>query len=79
MHLADRLEPARAAIAGAVAARDFAGGIVEASRLRDDVERFFEQVLVMADDPALRANRLRLLLDLRDAVGQLGDLSLLPT
>jgi glycyl-tRNA synthetase beta subunit len=32
----------------------------------------------MADDPAIRANRLRLLLDVRDAVGRLGDLSLIP-
>jgi len=32
----------------------------------------------MADDVSLRANRLRLLLDVRDAVGALGDLSQIP-
>jgi glycyl-tRNA synthetase beta subunit len=32
----------------------------------------------MAEDQQVRANRLRLLLDLRDALGALGDLSLIP-
>jgi glycyl-tRNA synthetase beta subunit len=32
----------------------------------------------MAEDAAVRANRLRLLLDVRDAVGALGDLSQIP-
>ena len=42
------------------------------------VERFFEDVLVMADDDATRGNRLRLLLDLRDRLGALGDFSQIP-
>ncbi len=42
------------------------------------VERFFEDVLVMAEDGATRANRLRLLLDLRDRLGALGDFSQIP-
>ncbi len=42
------------------------------------LERFFDEVLVMADDSAVRGNRLRLLLDVRDTVGQLGDFSLIP-
>lgn len=40
--------------------------------------RFFEDVLVMDEDAAVRANRLRLLRDVRDRVGVLGDLSELP-
>ena len=32
----------------------------------------------MSDDERVRANRLRLLLDVRDAVGALGDLSQIP-
>ena len=32
----------------------------------------------MAEDEAIRANRLRLLLDVRDAVGRLGDLAQIP-
>jgi len=42
------------------------------------MERFFEDVLVMDEDPAVRANRLRLLLDVRDTLGRLGDLSQIP-
>ena len=42
------------------------------------VERFFTDVLVMDPDPDIKANRLRLLRDLRDAVGRLGDLSQIP-
>jgi glycyl-tRNA synthetase beta subunit len=32
----------------------------------------------MADDPRVRANRLRLLLDVRDMLGRLGDFSQIP-
>jgi glycyl-tRNA synthetase beta chain len=42
------------------------------------MERFFEDVLVMDEDPAVRANRLRLLLDVRDTLGRLGDFSQIP-
>jgi len=42
------------------------------------MERFFTDVLVMDPDDALRGNRLRLLRDVRDAVGRLGDLSQIP-
>jgi glycyl-tRNA synthetase beta chain len=42
------------------------------------MERFFDEVLVMDDDDAVRANRLRLLLDVRDALGRLGDFSQIP-
>jgi glycyl-tRNA synthetase beta chain len=42
------------------------------------VERFFDEVLVMDEDPAVRGNRLRLLLDVRDTLGRLGDFSQIP-
>ena len=38
----------------------------------------WDDVLVMAEDRAVQANRLRLLLAVRDAVGALGDLSQIP-
>ena len=41
-------------------------------------QRFFDEVLVMAEDEAVRANRLRLLLDVRDTLGALGDFSQIP-
>jgi glycyl-tRNA synthetase beta chain len=42
------------------------------------MERFFDEVLVMDEDEAVRANRLRLLLDVRDMLGRLGDFSQIP-
>ena len=54
--------------------RDFAA----AAELAPVVERFFEDVLVMDPDEGVRANRLRLLRDLRDKVGTLGDFSQIP-
>jgi glycyl-tRNA synthetase beta chain len=46
-----------------------------AAALAPAVERFFEDVLVMDPDEELRANRLRLLRDVRAKVGRLGDFS----
>jgi glycyl-tRNA synthetase beta chain len=54
--------------------RDFAG----AAELAPVVERFFDEVLVMAEEEDLRTNRLRLLRDVRDKVGRLGDFSQIP-
>jgi glycyl-tRNA synthetase beta chain len=42
---------------------------------RTCVDRFFDDVLVMAEDPALRANRLALLRGLAEAMNQVADLS----
>ena len=52
--------------------------LAEAAKLAPHVNRYFDEVLVMADDAQVRANRLRLLLDVRDALGRLGDFSLIP-
>ena len=65
-------------IEAAVAAREFEGALAAAAELGPPVDRFFEEVLVMAEDSSVRANRLRLLLDVRDAVGALGDFSQIP-
>jgi glycyl-tRNA synthetase beta chain len=62
----------------ALPADDVGAALRSAAELAPLVDRLFDEVLVMADDPAVRANRLRLLLDVRDTVGQLGDLSQIP-
>lgn len=43
--------------------------------LRTSVDSFFDDVMVMADDPAVRNNRLALLKQLRDAFLQVADIS----
>jgi glycyl-tRNA synthetase beta chain len=62
----------------ALQARDFEGALAAAAELGPPTDRFFDDVLVMSEDQQVRANRLRLLLEVRDAVGALGDLSLIP-
>jgi glycyl-tRNA synthetase beta chain len=70
--LAEQLSRASAATDGVEAALD------SAAALAPFVDRFFDEVLVMAEESDLRANRLRLLLDVRDTVGVLGDLLQIP-
>jgi glycyl-tRNA synthetase beta chain len=65
-------------IEAALEARDFDAALAAAAELGPPVDRFFDEVLVMAEDSQVRANRLRLLLDVRDVVGALGDLSQIP-
>ena len=76
--LLETLGEAGPRIDAAVQARDFGAALEAAAELGAPVDRFFDEVHVMAEDEAVRANRLRLLLDVRDAVGALGDLSQIP-
>ena len=76
--LATALAYAGPRIEAGVEARDFSAALEAAAELGPPVDRFFDEVLVMAEDSAIRANRLRLLLDVRDAVATLGDLSQIP-
>jgi len=44
-------------------------------RMKEPVDRFFDKVMVMADDEAVRRNRLNLLTVLRELVLRIGDIS----
>ena len=57
---------------------DIKASLQSGAELAPVMERFFDEVLVMAEDEAVRANRLRLLLDVRDTLGALGDFSQIP-
>ena len=76
--LVEALASAAPRIEAAVGERSFDDALTAAAELGPPVDRFFDEVLVMADDATVRANRLRLLLDVRDAVGLLGDFSQIP-
>ena len=65
-------------IAAALDTGDFEAAVEAGAKLGPVLHRFFEEVLVMAEDPALRRNRLRLLLDVRDTLRALGDLAQIP-
>ena len=60
-------------------ARDYATALRELAALQAPVDRFFDDVMVMADDTALRDNRLALLNTLSDLFLQVADISLLQT
>lgn len=45
------------------------------AKLRAPVDRFFDEVMVMADDPAVRQNRLALLAQLHGLMNQVADIS----
>jgi glycyl-tRNA synthetase beta chain len=73
--LAVVLDGAKREAAAAVEAEDFEGAMRALSRLRQPVDAFFDKVTVNAEDPALRANRLRLLNSIREATRTVADFS----
>ncbi|MDR3641386.1 MAG: glycine--tRNA ligase subunit beta [Humidesulfovibrio sp.] len=56
---------------------DFAGLFAMLGELRPTVDAFFDGVMVMAEDPSLRQNRLNLLYTLVERLGRLADFSAL--
>ena len=58
--------------------REYKSALSQLATLKEDVDRFFDSVMVMADDPEVRANRLGLLVRLRGLFLQVADLSRLP-
>lgn len=69
--LESSLPTARSAVEG----EDFAAAMKALSALRAPVDAFFEKVMVNADDPMLRRNRLLLLARLREALSAVADFS----
>ena len=57
------------------ASGDFAGSLKTLAALKAPVDVFFDTVMVNAEDPALRANRLALLAQLHAAMNRVADLS----
>ena len=58
---------------------DYTASLRSLAALREPVDAFFESVMVNAEDPALRANRLGLLAQLHAAMNRVADLSKLAT
>ena len=54
---------------------DYAGSLKALAALKEPVDAFFDGVMVNAEDPALRANRLGLLAQLHAAMNRVADLS----
>jgi glycyl-tRNA synthetase beta chain len=62
---------------GAAARRDYEGALLHLARLQAPVDAFFDQVLVMADDQALRDNRVVLLARVKARFDAIADIALL--
>ena len=60
-----------------LAERSYTEGMKGLAALRAPVDQFFDDVMVMADDPALRNNRIALLTQLRNLFLEVADISLL--
>ena len=60
-----------------LAAKDYTEALSKLAALRAPIDAFFEGVMVMADDAELKANRLRLLVQLRNLFTSVADISVL--
>ena len=77
--LADELERIAADAAKRIESRDYVGLLRLLAGLREPVDAYFDAVMVMSDDPELRANRLALLGRLRNLFLHVADISMLPS
>jgi len=73
--LAARVDALDPVVAGAIEAHDFTGALTALAGARADVDRFFDDVMVMVDDERVRANRLALLARLHAMMNRVADIS----
>jgi len=78
VRLFDSMRALRDAVATATAQHEYAGALGRLAQLRPAVDAFFDQVMVMDENPQLRANRLSLLAQLQGLFAGVADLSRLP-
>ncbi len=76
--LAAAVAEVRDPLATALAGGDVEAALLAAAALRAPIDRYFDAVLVMDQDPALRANRLAQLRQITILLGSLGDFARLP-
>jgi len=73
--LHDALQAARPTIEAQFEARNYAHAMTDTASLREPVDRFFDGVMVMADDAGLRNNRLALLQQVKALCSYTAELS----
>ena len=76
--LADALEAARGPLLASLDHLDLEAAVTAAAGLRSFVDRYFDAVLVMDPDDAVRANRLAQLAAVTGLIGRIGEFSRLP-
>ncbi|MEC8207721.1 MAG: DALR anticodon-binding domain-containing protein, partial [Pseudomonadota bacterium] len=75
--LAEKIAHYQVELAPAFAAHDYQTILASLADLREVVDTFFDNVMVMADDEAVKLNRLTMLSQLRSLFLQVADISLL--
>jgi len=73
--LAERVAALRERVAPMLETAEYTEALAALAELRPDVDRFFDQVMVNAEDPALRANRLMLVRDVLALFSSIADIS----
>jgi len=76
--LAAACDAARGPLLEALAHLELESALKEAAGLRPAVDKYFDEVLVMDDDPAVRGNRLAQLAAVTSLIGRIGEFSRLP-
>jgi len=78
VRLFDAMRGLRDSVASATARHEYAGALGRLAQLRPAIDAFFDQVMVMDENPQLRSNRLNLLAQLQGLFAGVADLSRLP-
>jgi glycyl-tRNA synthetase beta chain len=73
--LFERVTAITPAVRSFVANEDYADALKALAALKIEVDAFFDGVMVMAEEPLTRANRLALLRQLADLMNQVADIS----
>ena len=73
--LAAKLPDAATQVESLRAQRNYEAALIEVSKLRPAIDRFFDKVMVMAEDTKVRANRLALLVTLLKEFSTIADFS----
>jgi glycyl-tRNA synthetase beta chain len=78
VRLFDAMRSLRGAVSAATEQREYANALGRLAQLRPAIDAFFDEVMVMDENPKLRANRLALLAQLHGLFYGIADLSRLP-
>jgi glycyl-tRNA synthetase beta chain len=71
--LLDEVERVEAQVAGSRRSRDYDAVLQAVASLKPAIDRFFDEVMVMADDPAVRGNRLGIMKRVSDLFADVAD------
>jgi glycyl-tRNA synthetase beta chain len=75
--LAEAFNEVKATIAPMMLAKDYQAALTELACLKAPIDNFFDNVMVMADDEAIKTNRLTLLNEIRNSFFAIADVALL--